>query len=283
MTGFAPLTAPRQPGRLMDALRSHWPEYLIEAVGLGLFMVSAAAFGVLLFHPGAATVRALPDPLPRRVLMGLAMGATAVALIRSPWGARSGAHFNPATTLTFWRLGKVAAPDALWYAAAQVVGGLLGILAAAALLGPALADPAVDYVATVPGLGGRVAAFAAEIAIAFVLMTVVLHASNHPRLAALTPYLVGALITAYIALESPISGMSMNPARSLASAVPAGTWAPLWIYLLAPPLGMLLAAETYARRRGLAAVRCAKLHHDAVQPCIFDCRYRELGASTPAR
>jgi len=262
----------------MDTLRSHWPEYLIEAAGLGLFMISAAAFGVLLFHPGAAAVRALPDPLSRRVLMGLAMGATAVALIRSPWGARSGAHFNPATTLTFWRLGKVAAPDALWYGAAQAVGGLLGILAAAAMLGPALADPAVDYVATVPGPVGRAAAFSAEVAITFVLMTVVLHASNHPRLADLTPFLVGALVAAYIALESPISGMSMNPARSLASALPAGQWRELWIYVLAPPLGMLLAAEAYARRRGMTAVLCAKLHHDTIQPCIFRCRYHELRA-----
>jgi aquaporin Z len=141
----------------------------------------------------------------------------------------------------------------------------------------------VDYVATVPGPTGQAAAVAAEIAIAFVLMTVVLHASNHARLAGATPMLVGALVALYIAVESPISGMSMNPARSLASAVPASAWSVLWIYVVAPPLGMLLAAEAYARRRGLAAVRCAKLHHDDVQPCIFRCRYRERAASTPAR
>ena len=84
-----------------EALSAHWPEYLAEAAGLGFFMVSACAFGTLLGHPDSPVVRVLPDPVARRVLMGLAMGVTAVGLIYSPWGQRSGAHFNPATTLTF--------------------------------------------------------------------------------------------------------------------------------------------------------------------------------------
>jgi aquaporin Z len=92
-------------------MRAHWPEYVSEAAGLGLFMVSACVFATALSHPASRLVQALPDPLVRRMLMGLAMGTTAVALIYSPWGRRSGAHLNPATTLTFWRLGKVATPD----------------------------------------------------------------------------------------------------------------------------------------------------------------------------
>jgi aquaporin Z len=109
-------------------------------------------------------------------------------------------------------------------------------------------------------------------------MSVVLRASNTAGLARFTPLLVGALVATYITVEAPISGMSMNPARSLASAVPASAWTVLWIYFLGPPLGMLLAAEAYVRRRGPAAVFCAKLHHDNAQPCIFRCRYAELRA-----
>lgn len=90
---------------MKDALRGHWPEYLIEAAGLGLFMVSACGFGTLLGHPGSPVVRALGDPLLLRLLMGLAMGATVVARIYSPSGQRSGAHFNPAITLMFCQLG----------------------------------------------------------------------------------------------------------------------------------------------------------------------------------
>ena len=81
----------------------------MEAALLGGFMVSACLFSVVLFHPGWPAARLLPDPLARRALMGLAMGATAIALNYSAWGKQSGAHYNPAVTLTFTRLGKVDA------------------------------------------------------------------------------------------------------------------------------------------------------------------------------
>jgi aquaporin Z len=264
------------------ALRAHWPEYLIEAVGLGAFMLVACLAGTLLGHPASPVVRGLPDPLARRALMGVAMGLTAAALIYSPWGRRSGAHFNPATTLTFWRLGKIAPADAALYALGQSAGGILGVLLAAALVGPPLGAPDVLYVATLPGAAGPAGAFVAEVAITFVLMSVVLRASNTARLARFTGLFAGALVATYITLEAPLSGMSMNPARSLASALPAGAWPPLWIYFTAPPLGMLLAAELYLRRRGAAAVFCAKLHHDTTQRCIFRCRYAELAPAPGA-
>jgi aquaporin Z len=213
--------------------------------------------------------------------MGLAMGLTAVALIYSPWGRRSGAHLNPATTLTFWRLGKVAGADAAWYVLAQGLGGIAGVLAAALFIGPALATPSVHYVATMPGPSGVTPAFLAEVVITFVLMSVVLRVSNTARLAAYTGIFAGALVATYIAIESPVSGMSMNPARSLASAVPAGSWDALWIYFVAPPIGMLLAAELYVRRHGLARVFCAKLHHDTQGPCIFHCRFADMQTERP--
>lgn len=263
---------------MLDQLRRHWPEYLIEAAGLGVFMLSACAFGTLLGHPDSPAVRALPDPFLRRVLMGLVMGLTAVGLIYSPWGQRSGAHFNPAITLTFWRLGKVGSADAAFYALAQAAGGLAGVLVAAGLLGDLVAHPAVQYVTTVPGPAGDAGAFVAECAISFVLISVVLGASNTARLARFTGLFAGGLVAAYIAVEAPVSGMSMNPARSLASAVPAHVWTALWIYFIAPPLGMLAAAEVYVRRHGVARVFCAKLHHDNAQRCIFHCRYAELRA-----
>lgn len=98
---------------MKTALTQHWPEYLMEAAELGLFMISAGALGVLLEYPGSPVHQALPSPALRRVLMGLAMGATAIAIIYSPLGKQSGAHFNPSVTLTFFRLGKVRGWDAL--------------------------------------------------------------------------------------------------------------------------------------------------------------------------
>jgi aquaporin Z len=255
------------------ALASHWPEYLTEAAGLGLFMVSACGWGAFLEYPGSPARAAVTDPDVRRLLMGLLMGLTAIGLIHSPWGKRSGAHLNPSVTLTFLRLGKVAPWDAVFYIVAQFTGGLLGAAVAAVFFGRALAHPAVNYVVTTPGAGGASIAFLAEAAISFGLMVTVLIVSNTEKLARFTGVCAGALVAFYIALEAPLSGMSMNPARTLGSALPANTWTALWLYFTAPLLGMLLAAEAYLRIRGVQNVLCAKLHHHNSARCIFRCGY----------
>jgi aquaporin Z len=251
--------------------RSHLPEYLMEAAELALFMIAACLFTVLLEHPASRIHLALPDPLARRALMGLAMGATAVAIVFSPLGKRSGAHFNPAVTLAFWRLGKVRGADAAFYAASQFLGAVAGVAVAALLLGPRIA--AVGYAATRPGARGTAAAFLAELAISFLLMSVVLRVSSHPRLGRFTGVFAGLLVAAFITFEAPISGMSMNPARTFGSAAGSRMWEALWVYFTAPPLGMLLAAELAARTRGEGSVLCAKLHHANAQRCIFRCGY----------
>src|SRR5262245_48627450 len=112
---------------MFEALAQHWPEYLMEAALLGCFMVAACAIATLLVHPGGLGRRMIDSALARRGLMGLAMGLTAVGLIYSPWGQQSGAHMNPATTLTFFLRGKVAPWDAGFYAIAQFVGGGIGV------------------------------------------------------------------------------------------------------------------------------------------------------------
>jgi len=256
-----------------DALRRHWPEYLMEGAELGLFMVSAVLFSALLEHPASPVRAFIPDPFLRRALMGVVMGATAVAIIYSPWGKRSGAHFNPSVTLTFFRLGKIGPADALFYVSFQFLGGLLGVIVSGALLGTVARDKAVNYAATLPGPQGAGAAFFWETLISFVLMLVLLVVSNSRRLARLTGMFAGVLVATYITFEAPISGMSMNPARTFASAVPARAFADLWIYFTAPSLGMLLAAQTFVGLRGARAVACAKLHHRNAARCIFRCGY----------
>src|SRR5262245_32001478 len=145
----------------------HWPEYLIEAGALGMFMISAAVFAAILYHPASSIAAGISNEWVRRGLMGLAMGATAVSIIYSPWGQRSGAHMNPAVTLTFFRLGRVAREVLVAYVTAQFLGGLAGILVARVVLGPVIAHPSVDYVTTTPGLHGQAVAFLAESAISF--------------------------------------------------------------------------------------------------------------------
>ena len=258
---------------MLDALQRHWPEYLMEAVGLGLFMISACVFTVLLWHPGSPALAALPDAMVRRALTGIAMGLTAIGIIYSPWGKRSGAHLNPSVTLTFLRLGKLRPWDAVFYMAAQFAGGLAGVLLAAVALGDALAAPAVNFAATTPGPRGVGAAFLAEFGISFGLMGTVLLVSNAPRVARYTGVCAGVLVAIYITFEAPLSGMSMNPARTFGSALPAATWMAIWIYFAAPPLGMLAAAQCYVKVKGAHAVLCAKLHHDNPHRCIFHCAF----------
>ena len=254
-------------------VRRHWPEYLAEALGLGLFMVSACGFAALLFHPHSRVAQVMTDPILRRLLMGCAMGATAVGLIYSPWGRRSGAHLNPAITLAFMRLGKVAPQDAVFYALAQFAGATLATTLLGVRFAAWMSDPTVHWVVTRPGPAGPLPAAVAELGISFGLMLVVLTVSNTPRAARWTGVCAGVVVAAYITLESPVSGMSMNPARTFASAFAARDWTALWIYFLMPPAGMLLGAQVYLRWRGARRVFCAKLQHDSGSPCIF-CDWR---------
>jgi aquaporin Z len=254
-----------------DRAGLHWPEYLIEGCALGIFMVSAAVFAALLYHPASAIAAGITNEWVRRGLMGLAMGTTAASIIYSPWGQRSGAHMNPAITFTFFRLGKIARHDLLGYVIAQFAGAIAGIAAVGAALGRLVSDPSVNYVTTLPGRFGYGAAFAGEAGISFGMMLMVLSVSNHVRLARLTGVCAGFLVWMYITIEEPLSGMSMNPARTFGSALAAHDFPGLWIYFVAPPLGMLLAAELFARRAGVDRIVCAKLHHPRRGPCIFGC------------
>lgn len=254
---------------VLVSLKAHWPEYLMEAALLGAFMVSACLFGALYEFPQSPVHKAIGSGFLRRLLMGMSMGLTAITIIYSPWGKQSGAHINPSVTLTFFRLGKVKPWDALFYMVAQFSGAILGVYLVAQVFGRQVSDPAVRYVVTTPGMGGAGVALLAEFVIATGMMSVVLHFSNHHHLSAYTGLFAGLLVATYITLEAPFSGMSMNPARSVGSAVPAMIWDGLWIYLTAPPLGMLFAAELYLWRKGRQAVKCCKLHHDNDKRCIF--------------
>jgi len=254
----------------------HWREYLMEAGGLGVFMISACVFTTMIEHPDSPIRQWIPNPSVRRLVVGIGMGLTAIGLIYSPWGKQSGAHLNPSVTVTYFRLGKLTRTDAFFYVLAQFAGAAAGVLVSAVFLKPWISHPAVNYAVTVPGRSGTLVAFAAELLISFLLMTLILVASNSKSFPAFTGILAGMLIAAYITLEAPLSGMSMNPARTAGSALLSHVWKEWWLYFTAPPIGMLAAAELYLWRRGLSGVICAKLHHQNEKRCIFRCGFREM-------
>lgn len=261
----------------MESLKKHLPEYLMEAALLGLFMIAAGGFTILFEYPNSPVHQAIANGDLRRFLIGIAMGITAIALIYSPWGKQSGAHMNPAVTFTFYRLGKVRSLDALFYVLFQTLGGLIGVYVVALIFSQVFTQPPVNYIVTVPGRLGWMGALVGELLIAFIMMMTVLLTSNNTRLNAYTGLFAGCLVMLYVTFEAPFSGFGMNPARSFASAFPAQIWTSFWLYLIAPLMGMGLAAELYQFLFGKRSVKCAKLHHDNHKRCIFRCNYTRNG------
>lgn len=233
---------------MLDALKDHWRDYLLEAGGLLVFMLGAGAFGTLFLYPGSPVADAIGSDLLGRVGLGLCMGLVTFSILGSI-GGRTGAHINPAVTWAFYRAGKIGRADAIWYTVAQFAGACLAPMLLHAVIGAPFASEEVKYATSQPGPGGDLVAFAAEFVISLVLMLVVLIALNSERLEKKTPAIVGALIAVYIAVESPLSGMSLNPARSFGSALTAGQWNGMWVYFTAPVLAMLLAVTIYERMR----------------------------------
>jgi aquaporin Z len=225
-------------------------KYIDEARGLGLFMVSASFFDAVLQYPGLPFRHLIASALLRRFLVGLAMGLTALYIFTSKFGKQSGAYINPAVTLIRYRLGDIDFTDAIGYTTFQLVGGSLGGVYLVALLFPVwMAYPDVNYVVTVPGKSGLWIAFILEFFISFLLIAAVLFMGIRKNWDRYTPYVVSALITTFITFAAPYSGMSMNPARTFASAIVAGDWKSFWLYCTAPMLGMLAGELLYVKNR----------------------------------
>ena len=224
-----------------------WREGAMEAVGLGGFIIAATLMSIVLEHPGGPVQQtALRHyPLVRHGLLGLVMGFY-VALITKTWGEKSGAHINPAVTWAYYALGKIRLSHALLYTVAQFAGAVAAILLLKAALGSWFSHPAIDYSVTKPQPPyGSVHAFIAEALISFVLMAATLMAITSRRWEKKVPLITGILIALYLTFELPLSGMSLNPARSTAGALAANKWEHLWIYFVAPVGAMWAAAALF--------------------------------------
>jgi aquaporin Z len=231
--------------QLKASFCKNWRLYLMEALGLGIFMVSACFFGGLLEANNSVAHLAIPNAFARTIITGLLMGFTALLIFYSPATASSGSHINPAVTITFLRLGKMCRWDALFFIIFQLAGGILAVYIMALVMGSTLTAQPVHYVCTVPGNTGVVAAAITEFVIAVITMLAVLFTSAHVTLKKYTRVIAACLVCIYVVVAGPVSGFGMNPSRTLASAVNAGTYTALWIYMLMPFAGMLAAAEIF--------------------------------------
>ena len=257
-------------------MRRNLSAYWCEGAGTALMLfigVSAVAF---MWAPGSP-VPPIGNAALRRLATGLLFAGGATAVVYSPLGQLSGGHINPAVTLAFWRLGKVPSRDALAYVAMQFLGAFAGAYAAGLAWGPL--TTAVQYAATVPGDGySSAGAFAAETLITFLLVFTIVVCVNKPRIAPRTGLIAGALVALLVMVEAPVTGTSLNPARTLGPAVLASTYRSLWVYFAGPAAGALLAVGAYRGQWGAQTV-CAKLYHTEKYPCPFEtCRYRLTAA-----
>lgn len=167
-------------------------------------------------------------------------GLIVLAMIYA-FGDVSGAHLNPAVTLGFVVAKRFAAQQAVPYIAAQLAGGVLASLTLRFLF-----PDSVALGATLPA-GSDLQSFVLEVILTFFLMLVILQVAHGSKEVGL---MAGIAIGAVVGLEAlfagPICGASMNPARSIAPALVSGEMRALWIYIVAPVLGALLATLTWS-------------------------------------
>lgn len=221
----------------------------MEAAGLAGFVLGAGLLTIFLEHPDLPVTKGAfggeENALWRRVPLGIILGVYIAVVVRL-FGEKSGAHINPATTLAFFRLGKINLANVFFYITAQFAGGTAAAQLLKLALGSWFAHEKVGYGVTKPmPPHDSTEAFVAEFIISFVLMFVLLIVISSRRLEKYAAVVTGFLIALYLIVELPFSGMSLNPARSFAAALAANKWEHLWIYFVAPPAAMLLAAEIF--------------------------------------
>lgn len=208
-----------------------WQEALAE--GIGTFILVFAG-------TGSVIVNSISNGAVTHLGISFVFGAVVTALIYG-MGHLSGAHFNPAVTLGFWASGFFPKRRVLPYILAQV----LGAIAASALLLISLGSVA-NLGATLPLNGNWFQSLVLEIVLSFILMFVILGSGldrrAHVGFAGLA---IGLTVGLEAAFMGPITGASMNPARSFGPAVVAGIWQYHWVYWVAPILGAQLAVMVY--------------------------------------
>jgi aquaporin Z len=255
----------------------HLPDYLAEYAGTAFLLLVGLTAVAWDFGAGSPVARHIASAPVRRLITGTIFAGAGTLVVLSPLGRRSGGHLNPAVSLAFHRLGKMRTRDLIGYIAAQVLGAVTGALIVRLLWGRRALSTHLG--ATQPGSLGVWMALVAEVLCTFALMTLILEFIDRPRLMRYTAYAAGGLVALFVVVEAPVSGTSLNPARSLGPAVLAPLYSSLWLYLIAPPVGAVAAALLFRRRKG-RATPCAKLLHDDRHPCLFiDCAY---GAPDPA-
>ena len=204
-----------------------------------------AAFALVFAGCGAIVADSRYDGALGTVGVALVFGLIIMVMVYAT-GHLSGAHINPAVTLAFTVTRHFPGRDAAAYIAAQVLGALAG----AFLLLAVWTDKPAGLGATVPSVGAGSALVYEIVLTAFLMFVIMAVATDTRAVGAAAAIAIGGTVGLDALFGGPVTGASMNPARSLGPAVAAGEWTDAWIYLVGPLLGAVAGALAYQLVRG---------------------------------
>jgi aquaporin Z len=221
-----------------------WRVFASEMIGTALLVLVGLSLVILMFGTGSPIIRVVPGEGARRLVTGFLFGSTGALIALSPIGRESGAHINPVVTLGFWLMGKMDARVAIGYVLAQLTGACLGSLP---LLAWGSMGRSVAYGATLPGAGYETGIVVlGEVVTTFALIAGLCIFLGFRKLRPFTPAIFPFLYAFMVWAESPISGTSTNPARSLGPAIVSGEWEGWWIFWVGPLIGTLVAVVVFS-------------------------------------
>jgi MIP family channel proteins len=221
-------------------------------------------FFLVLIGPGAIMVNAYSGGVVTHVGVALAFAFVVTTMIYA-LGHLSGAHINPAVTLAFWSVRRFPGREVVPYILAQCAGAMAASWVSRAALG------AVGQVGATLTFLPTAATFGVEWLLSFALMFVIMAVATDERVAdGFAAPAVGLTVGFCALVGGPLTGASMNPARSLGPALVGGHWQAHWVYWLAPVTGMLAAARVYDFLRSAAPPRVAtqKSPHGVQRPIL---------------
>ena len=247
----------------------HWSEYGAELLGTMFLVFVGLSAVVFNFGQGLPIEPLIPDSSIRLLITGLMFAGSGSLVAISPLGKLSGAHINPSVSLAFWLQGKMHHHDICGYIVGQFIGAIIG----AGLLVIVWGEYAVSVNNGVTVAGANYAlwyVFLVEVSMTCLLVLAIFIFVSNDRLMRWTPLMTWLMVATMVWLESPISGTSLNPARSLGTALVSWFWQDQWLYLFAPPLGAVLAVATFRLLTfGERELLTAKLFHVPNYRCIF--------------
>jgi aquaporin NIP len=208
-----------------------------------------AAFALVFAGCGAAVTNAEYDNTLGTVGIALVFGLVIMAMVYAT-GHLSGAHINPAVTMAFVLTRHFPRTEAAAYVAAQAAGAV----GAALLLLAIWPDQPAELGATVPSVGTGSALAYEAVMTAFLMFVIMAVATDTRAAGAAAAIAIGGTVGLDALLGGPVTGASMNPARSLGPALASGTWTDIWVYLAGPILGAAGGATAYQAVRGRSSL-----------------------------